>query len=285
MRPRPNPLPTAAKIRPDELLLHLRPLLLVILIPLGSIGCSSGSYAPVYEGLFGEPPQPSPTRAVEMMFDRDDADRRRQGITALAASTNGGEPEYVVSYRLFVVDPDPGVRAAAAVALGMHGSVEDATLLTPLLRDPDALVGWQAADALRKIHNPEAVSALVERLDEDLEDDADTRAAAALALGQYPDRVAFARLVTALEQGSFNVVAAAHRSLTLLTGQDLGLDPQAWAQWFETAVDPFADQQPYTYDTYKPDRSLWDQYVTFWNNHGDSKGPRKPTGINEAEGG
>lgn len=252
-------------------------------------GCESTgvSYDSLYEGFFGDEPPPSPTVAVAMMFNREDADQRRQGIMWIAASPFGGEPEYLRSYRELAVDPDPGVRAAVATAIGRHGIVEDANLLAIMLKDEDDLVGWQAADGLRKLHNPEVIDALVERLDPEVEEDADTRATVALALGQYPDRVVFSRLATALEQGDYNVVAAAHRSLTLLTGHDAGLEPQAWAAWLEQTSDPFANQKTYTYSTYTPNRDWFDQYVTFWNNSDGSaaQGPQTPRGLGESEGG
>ena len=252
-------------------------------------GCGSTgvTYDNLYEGFFGDEPPPTPTQAVAMMFNREDADQRRQGISWIAASKFGGEEEYLNSYRLFVTDPDPGVRAAVATAIGRHGIVADAPTLATMLADEDDLVGWQAADGLRKLHNPDVIPALVERLDPDVEDDADTRATVALALGQYPDRVVFSRLAAALEQSDFNVVAAAHRSLTMLTGVDQGLEPQAWADWLEQADNPFANQKPYTYTGYAPDRDWFDQYVTFWNNSngGAPEGPQTPKGLGETNGG
>lgn len=248
-------------------------------------GCGSSglSYDALYEGFFGDAPPPAPSVAVAMMFNRNDADQRRQGITWIAASPFGGEEEYLNSYRLFVADPDPGVRAATATAIGRHGIVQDANILATLLKDENDLVRWQAADGLRKLHNPDVIPALIERLDPDTEEDADTRATVALALGQYPDDVVFSRLATALEQGDFNVVNAAHRSLTLLTGVDQGLEPQAWADWFDQADNPFANQKAYTYNLYQPDRDWFDQYVTFWNNAdgGGPKGPQKPRGLGD----
>ncbi|MFK7787981.1 MAG: HEAT repeat domain-containing protein [Phycisphaeraceae bacterium] len=252
-------------------------------------GCESAgvTYESLYEGFFGDEPPPAPSVAVAMMFNREDADQRRQGISWIASSPFGGEEEYVNSYRLLVEDPDPGVRAASATALGRHGSIQDAMTLATLLKDENDLVRWQAADGLRKLHNPAAIPALIERLDPDIEDDADTRATAALALGQYPDDIVFARLATALEQGSFNVVNAAHGSLKLLTGTDQGIEPQAWAAWFEQTDNPFANQQTYTYNLYQPDRDWFDQYVTFWNNSdgGGPKGPQTPRGLSDGEGG
>lgn len=254
---------------------------------LGSLcltGCFSDwgiTYDGIHEGLFGELPEPSEREAVEMAFDRENADRRRMGLAWLGAKDNGGDPEYLAAYRLFAADQDPGVRAAVAKALGRHGEVQDAAVLATLLVDDDGLVRWQAADALRKIHNPDVVPALVERLDPNVEEDADTRAAVAMALGQYPDRLVFTRLLVALNQSSFQVVNASHRSLILLTGHDAGLDPRRWADWSEDTPDLFANQQTYTYGIYDPTRSYWDRYVTFWNN--DDSSPQTPRGISAAE--
>lgn len=263
---------------------RLLALLIAPVVGLGLAGCNSDgelTYASVYEGLFGDELPPTPTQAVAMMFNRDDADQRRKGIGWIAASPFGGDEEYLASYRLFVNDPDASVRAAAAQAMGFHGTVDDALLLLVLLKDDDAFVRWQAADALRKIHNPDTVTALVDRLDPEAEEDADTRASAAQALGQYADPVVFARLATALEDRSFTVVVASHRSLVLLTGHDAGLDPRDWSDWSSRTVNPFANQQPYTYAPYQPTRGWFDEYVTFWNNQ--DKQPETPRGLSRAE--
>lgn len=247
----------------------------------GCTGDGGMSYASVYEGVFGDEPPPSPSEAVTMMYNRADPDQRQKGIRWLSAASFGGEEEYVASYRLFVSDPEANVRAAAAKALGRHGTSDDAMLLSLLLKDEDALVRWQAADALRKIHNPRTVPDLVKLLDPDLEDDGDTRTAAAMALGQYPDRVVFSRLVGALVDRDFAVVNAAHHSLTQLTGHDAGLDPRDWAQWSESQTDLFANQKPYTYDGYQPTRG-WFEYLTFWNNQDQSN--QTPRGLSDAGG-
>ncbi len=248
------------------------------------VGCTSDggvTYASFYEGLTGDEPAPTPVEAVAMMFNREDADQRRKGVGWLAASSFGGEPEYVASYRLLAADPNPNVRAAAARALGLHGSPEDAQLLSVLLTDEDPLVRWQAADGLRKIHNPAAVPALLDRLIEDNEEDADTRTAVAQALGQYADRIVFNRLAAALEDRSFAVVNAAHQSLMQLTGHDAGLDPGDWSRWADSTPNPFANQRPYTYQPYKPTRDFLDKYVLFWNNQ--TPGPKTPTGLSQAD--
>jgi len=247
-------------------------------------GCASdgdSTFVSFYEGLTGNEWSPSPVQAVRMSFDAENADRRRKGILYLSSASFGGEEEYVASYRLFVTDPDAGVRAAAAAALGKHGTVQDVILITPLLSDEEPLVRWSAADALRKVHNPVAAEPLSLRLDPETEDDADARAAAAAALGQYPDRAVFSRLVTALEDSSYTVVSNAHRSLVLLTGYDAGQDPRDWSNWAQTNPDLFAHQRPYTYTLYQLSPDWVDTYVTFWNNQDTPASP--PRGIDEVK--
>lgn len=256
---------------------------LTVLLPL--TGCSSDSwftYAGVYEAFYGEEPPLSASQAVDMAFDANQ-DNRRRGITSIGAAEYGGEPEYLDSYRLFARDPDPSVRAASAAALGRHGAPPDAIVLSMMLRDEEPVVRWQAADALRKIYNVEAMPALVERLDPETEEDADTRMAAAMALGQYADRVVFSRLVTALEQSDYQVVFASRQSLITLTGVDKGLDPSAWSDWAAATTDLFAKQQAYTYDVYDAQLGWWDKYITFWNNPDYT--PQTPEGYKAPAGG
>jgi len=248
-------------------------------------GCTSDggiTYDSVYEGFTGEEPMPAPSEAVRMMFNREDADARRRGVAWLSTSQFGGGDEYVAAYRVLINDPDPGVRAAIATALGMHGTVADTLLLANMLSDEDALVRWRAADALGKIHNPDAVPALVQRLDPQIEEDPDTRAAAAMALGQYPDRVVLSRLIAALGQPDYHVARAAYRSLQTLTGGDLGSDPRDWANWSAQTANPFANQRPYTYSVYQPTRGWFDKYITFWNNDDDDQAQRPPRGLTSA---
>lgn len=272
-------------LHPDRRTPHLLATLCLLAVLLGQVGCASDggiSYDSVYSAFVGHEPPPTPTKAVAMMFNRDDPDQRRRGVGWLASAPFGGEPEYLEAYRVLVADKDPTVRAAVAKALGMHGTVDDANLLAIMLNDKDPLVRWQAADALRRVHNPAVAEALARRLNADLEEDDDTRTAAALALGQYPDRVVLTQLVAALDDRSFAVVTAAHQSLLRLTGHDAGLDPRVWSDWALTNAEPFKNQRPYTYEPYAPTRGWFDQYVTFWNNQDQQ--PTPPKGLSQADG-
>lgn len=249
-------------------------------------GCTGGgriTWDTFFEAVADYEWPPSETDAIEMMYDRASPDNRRKAIGYIASRDYGGEPQYLALYRVFATDPEAHVRAASAKALGMHGQVQDAALLATLLEDDDDFVRWQAADALRKIHDPQVTLALVDRLDPDREEDDDARAAAALALGQYPERLVFTTLALTLEDRSYNVVTSAHRSLVLLTGHDAGLDPRDWADWFAKTPEPFANQQAYTYRPYNGPRDCIDTYITFWNNQ--DKPPQTPVGLSKADSG
>ena len=249
----------------------------------GASGCANGSLDPAGALASVFPAPPSPTEAVNMMFDRDDPDNRREGINWLSASPFGGEDEYVRSYRLFYSDPDPSVRAACAQALGLHGNVEDANLLIIMLSDDNAQVRWNAANGLRMIHLVAAAEPLAKRTNDLTETDVDVRQAACDALGQYADVAVYNALSRALEDRNYAVVEAARRSLITLTGHDAGDDPRDWADWAQTqGSDLFVNQQVYTYAPYQKPRG-WTDSMFFWREREEGK-PQQPLGIEVAEG-
>lgn len=247
------------------------------------LGCANGTIDPAAALANAFPQPPTPKEAVAMMFDRDDADQRREGINWLSAAPFGGDEVYLESYRLFFNDPDPSVRAACAKALGLHGSVDDANLLILMLEDDNAQVRWQAANGLRMIHNPAAAAPLTARINDEDEPDSDVRQAAADALGQYAETSVFNALSRALEDRNYAVIAAARRSLVTLTGQDAGLDPRDWAQWADQQPNGnlFASQQQYTYAPYQKPRG-WTDSIRFWREH-ETAQPQPPTGMEVAE--
>ncbi|XAM00789.1 HEAT repeat domain-containing protein [Phycisphaeraceae bacterium D3-23] len=249
----------------------------------GTTGCTNGKLDPgsAIASVFPQPPTPS--EAVGMMFDRDDADNRREGMNWLSAAPFGGEDEYVRSYRLFYNDPDPSVRAACAQALGLHGSVEDANLLVVMLGDDNAQVRWNAANGLRMIHHPPAAEALMALTSDEIEPDSDVRQAACDALGQYPEMAVFGALSRALEDRNYAVIAAAKKSLVTLTGHDAGHDPRDWADWSQAqGGSVFANQQVYTFAPYQKPRG-WTDTVRFWRDRDEAQ-PQQPTGHEVAGG-
>ncbi|MFW6058648.1 MAG: HEAT repeat domain-containing protein [Phycisphaeraceae bacterium] len=253
--------------------------LLCLVLALGALGCQAGEspQSLVAEALDTMGP-PSPTEAARDAFNVYDADRRRRAVALLSAAPFGGEDTYVRVYRLLINDPDATVRAACAKALGMHGSVEDADHLTPLLTDEHAFVRWDAAKALQRIHNPVAIDPLLRAVQND--QDADVRMAAAKALGQYAEARVFDVLLGALNDHDFGVVNAAHESLVTLTGRELGTDSRDWLAWSQQHRDAlFEQQQRYTYEPYDPPPGIIER-MQFWRTR-TAADARTPTGLDE----
>ena len=219
------------------------------------------------------PPPPSPVEAAAWMFDPHDADKRFRGTVLLANAPFGGEGVYLQGYRAHLSDTDASVRAAAAFALGRHGAPEDVPAIAPLTRDADRLVRLNAVRALQRLHNPEAIQWLLERAQvvevaprgglRGFEEDADVRAEAAYALGQYAEERVLQGLIGALRDPRLSVTRSAAASLRTLTGQNFGDDYRAWFQWAATAESPFAGRLEYTYPAFSRDRVLV-EWLPFW---------------------
>ena len=106
-------------------------------------------------------------------------------------------------------DPHPGVRRAAALALGNHSAAATPALLTAL-EDPDSNVRWAAARALRSHPTPAATAALLTALENSR---SGVREAVALTLRSYPTPAATPALLTALKDPHSDVRWAAADSL------------------------------------------------------------------------
>lgn len=238
-------------------------------------GCSKGGQegGTWLSSLIADISPPTPTEAALDAFDVYDADKRRNAIALLSAAPFGGEQPYLRVYRMLLgrepdggtiaPDPDPTVRAAAVRALGMHGDVDDATLLVAMLEDEASFVRWAAAQSLQRIHNPIAAEPLCQAMLRD--EDVDVRMAAACAVGQYAQPRVFNSLVGALDDRNYAVVSNAQLSLVTLTGYGGG-DHTA-ADWLEWAVQHrdnlFADQQEYTYQPYVKPPGMMSK-LAFW---------------------
>lgn len=222
----------------------------------------------------------SPTQMARDALNTYDADRRRDAVVRLSMRDFGGDDPFVRLYRLLLDDPDPTVRAAATMALGEHGHVNDGPLIALMLEDEAAYVRWEAAKALQKVHHTGAIKALSQAALEDEDDD--VRMAAATALAQYADPAVFQTLVAALDDRVYSVTRAANGSLRILTGQSL--EPIA-SQWLAFArqrgTDLFVDRQPFQYQTYVAP-SGWVDSLTFWRERSARTASHVPRGLDAA---
>jgi hypothetical protein len=245
-----------------------------------SVGCQRGGGDNALTDLLEPFTMPTPGEAARDAFNVFDADRRRRAVSLIHASPFGGEDPYLRMYRLLLDDRDATVRASVAAALGEHGQAEDAARLIPLLRDGDGFVRWQAARALQKVHSPAAVDPLIEVATDD--PDADARAAAAYALGQFDDPDAFDALVSALLDADYGVAANARTALAMMTGAELGDEPAAWLAWAEDRRgDLFAERQRYGYRPYVPPPSLVER-LAFWRGDRGAAPLVEPVGLSDA---
>jgi len=242
-------------------------------------GCEVPESARGADSLFAVFAPPSPSQAAAWATDEYNPDLQYRGTILLANAPFGGEAPYIEMYLDYLDHTDGAVRAAAARGLANHGGPEHAPLLAEKLLfrevnpqqaehvEPDAFVRQEAARALQRLHNPEAVPALLGAIVEPnpaeriiaAEPDAEVRAAAAHALGQYAElRVLEALFNTGLSDSSLVVNRNARHALQTLTGQDFGYDRRAWREWFDGAGRdaPFAARQAYVYPVFQRDRSL-----------------------------
>ncbi|MHC4083448.1 MAG: HEAT repeat domain-containing protein [Planctomycetota bacterium] len=219
----------------------------------------------------------TPAEAARMMVDPYDPDNRRRGIVLIANSPFGGADAYMAVYRDRVVhETDPLARAAAVTALGRYGGPDDAIAIAACLEDEQFQVRWEATKALQRIHNPAVVADLLPVL-RSASEQPDIRVAAAVALGQYPQDRVFQALVEALDARELAVNAAARDSLATLTGQNFGMDPAAWLNWYNGMANPFEDKQEYLFPTYQRDET-WLEKLAFWSRRTYEQ-PAPPAGL------
>jgi HEAT repeat protein len=219
-------------------------------------GCNTGSAGAKAKStsVFQAFEPTTPQQAAAWAVDPYDADNRQRGILLLANAPFGGEPVYVDLYEAALDDGDTGVRTAAVKALGLHGRPEHAVMIAPMLEEEDRLLRWESTSALQRLHNPEVINALTERLDLDTEEEPEVRAAAATALGQYAQVRVIDTLIGSLGDPNLHVNRATQGSLRTLTGQELGDDVGAWVEWMRSVDDPFAEGLPYEYPVFNRDK-------------------------------
>lgn len=237
--------------------------LAALVLPLAGCGLVEDlgyQYNPGARGILDMVTRPTPEQATAWALDKDNPDRRYQGTLLLANAPFAGEDVYLELFEDNLRDDDPAVRSAAARGLAHHGRPEHVPLLVGALQDEEVLVRTEAARALQRIHSPQAVRPLIERLNEEIEESREVRAACAHALGQYPEPRVLAALAASLRDSSLAVNHSALEALRFLTGQDFGLDQRAWLVYLDEAGDPFAGKLAYEYPRFERDRR-WIEYV------------------------
>lgn len=122
------------------------------------------------------------------------------------------------------------VRAAAVFALGRLRHAEAQAALLDATTDPSAAVRRQAAEALVRVVGNRAVNAIVPLLG-----DANwrVRSATARALGNVRTQAAAKALIARLELEQGRVREELLGSLSRLSGQNLGLNLDAWQRWLD----------------------------------------------------
>lgn len=244
---------------------NVRPVFLGTMLALALsllVGCDAPQLdmKPGATSIFQAFKEPSPAEAAAWSIDRYDANNRYRGTLLLAGASFAGEPVYMELFRDNVDDVDPGVRAAAARAIALHGQPEDAKYLIERLKDPEADVRVEAARGLQRLHNPEAIDPLLEALDAEKESEDRVRIEAALALGQYAENKVVEQLITALADPNLAVNRNTLLSLRVLTGQDLGYEQKAWLVWFKETPDIFAARGGYLYPAFSRDKNWWEYF-------------------------
>ncbi|MEL7472027.1 MAG: HEAT repeat domain-containing protein [Planctomycetota bacterium] len=267
-------------------------------------GCAVPESARGADSLFAVFAPTSPAQAAQWATDEYNPDLQYRGTILLANASFGGEPPYLELYLDYIDHEDGNVRAAAARGLANHGSPEHALLLAERLgytevvdrqfrrTDDDEFVRQECARGLQRLHNPEAVDTLLLAMREPdptdprllAEPNAEVRAAAAHALGQYAEfRVVESLIGYGLADASLTVNRNAREALRTLTGQDLGYDRAAWRAWFgsEENEAPFAARRAYIYPVFRRDRKLI-EYLPFVPQP-PNEAPSTPVGLSTAE--
>jgi hypothetical protein len=217
----------------------------------------AGTYKKGAKGLLELMQPPPPEEAARLARNPYNANDRYRGTAQLAGAPYGAEPEHLQVYMDNAGDADPGVRAAAVRALGLHGTAAHAGLVAERLKDEDPQVRVEAARTLQRIHAPAVVPALIARLGQ-AEPEVRVRAEVARALGQYRENRVAEALIAALADDDFLVCDAAAWSLRGLTGQDFSSDSRAWLAWYKGTKEPFAAGRGYTYPVFSRGRYVWE---------------------------
>ena len=200
----------------------------IFLLGIGVIGCESPESNAALNKLLAKLSGPSASQLVDMAFDPDDADRRRQGVVGLSEQEWAHDKPSIMKGIALILDTDPeeSVRCVAARALGKAGDPNYVAALTTALRDISPMVRCDAATALDNVIDPSAEAPLCDRADRD--DSADVRIACARALRNYRTKECVKSLVNSMDDENLGVRYMAHSSLVEIFARDMGPESHHW---------------------------------------------------------
>ena len=202
----------------------------VMLCPLGTLGCASGKP--------WTPFQDQKKAAREREKYGPTADERIKQLAADAKQAQAGSPheqnEFTRSLVATVLEEhDPRVRAKILEIAAAFDTAAATAICKGALEDPDERVRMAACSAWGKRGGPEAVQLLAARYQSDSE--LDVRLRALRELGTLGDKQAIPVLARALEDSDPAVQYRAVAALKKVSGRDLGNDVNKWREW---AADP-----------------------------------------------
>jgi hypothetical protein len=158
-----------------------------------------------------------------------DPDLRRIEVINLSDSSNAA-----VHYNTFATilekDPDYLVRAQAALALGKLKNPQAIPLLIKALEDTSQWVRLDAVTALSHTNDASAILPLCKVLKDDVSPD--VRRSSARLLGEIGGEIAVPALIQSLDDKDQAVTEISYKALQKITGQKaLPKDGKAWQKW------------------------------------------------------
>ena len=186
----------------------------------------------------------APKRYALMMEDTTSPDARRQGLLELVERPYGGKPPYTTRYAQIAAEQsadgkkaDYLLRASAIRGLNRSREPGHTALFIKALTDESDWVRLEAAKALNRLPDAEAIPVLIAVVVK-IDENKDIRIAAAEALQHYKKLDVARVLVGLLGDREFGLAWQANKSLTRLTGKDLGYDDKAWLSFLTGAEKP-----------------------------------------------
>jgi HEAT repeat protein len=170
---------------------------------------------------------PATTPVLVRALDNKDPEICSFALSILKYSDNPSVIPYVEEK---LHDKSSMVRKTALIALGNLGAVKTIPAIIVVLDDKDKFTRCQAAHVLGVLKDEKAVYPLVKILRQDTYPLA--RQTAANALGEIGDEHAVPSLIDSLDDKAPLVRSASLVALNRITGEKVGLEKEAWADWW-----------------------------------------------------